>query len=78
MGGLTKNFQDDAIVISRLNLRMYKEFCTDMKWKYASVRDIIGTESKCLITFGIPTHQNLEELISRARNILIIITEEKR
>ena len=75
---LTKGFEDETIVLSRLNLSIYKELCDEMNWKYARVRDIIGTECKCLITFGIPNHQNLEELMSRARNSLIIITEEKR
>ena len=34
----------------------------------------LESEASCLITFGIPSNQNLEELISRARNRLIVIT----
>ena len=75
---LTEGFRGETIVISRLNLSIYKKLCTEMTWKYAKVRDIIGIETKCLITFGLPTHQNLEELTSRARNSLIIISEERR
>ena len=47
-----------------------------MKWRYANADDIIGTETNCLLTFGIPINQNLEELISRARNKLIIVTSD--
>ena len=78
---LTKGFEGETIVISRLNLSIYRKFfylCENNKWNYKRPRDIIGTETRCLITFGIPSHQNLEELMSRARNLLIIITEEKR
>ena len=74
----TKGYEGETIVISRLNLQLYKELCTKMNWKFAKVKDIIGTECKCLVIFGLSSHQNLEELMSRARNQLIIITEERR
>ena len=74
---LTKDF-DKIMVISRLKRSMFKELCVEMSWKYANIKDIIGSEVSCLISFGIPSHQNLEELVSRARNCLIVITEEKR
>lgn len=74
---LTKEYEDIK-VISRLKRSMYKELCTRMKWVLANIKDIIGSEVSCLISFGIPSHQNLEELVSRARNRLIIVTEEKR
>ena len=75
---LTKEFGNKVIVISRLNLKPYRVLCEKMNWKYRRVEDIIGTESRCLITIGLPSHQNLEEILSRARNKLIIVTEEKR
>ena len=78
LANITASFENETIVISRLNLMVYKKLCAEMKWKFANFPDIIGTETKCLITFGIPTHQNLEELMSRARNLLIIVTEDRR
>ena len=45
-----------------------------MNWKFANADDIIGSETNCLIAFGVPINQNLEKFISRARNKLIIIT----
>ena len=74
----TRGYEGDTIVISRLNLSIYRELCKKMNWKFAKVKDIIGTECKCLVIFGLSSHQNLEELMSRARNRLIIITEERR
>ena len=38
----TRGYEGDTIVISRLNLRIYKELCTKMDWKFAKVKDIIG------------------------------------
>ena len=56
----TKGYEGETIVISRLNLPIYKDLCQKMNWKFARVKDIIGTECKCLITFGISSHQNFE------------------
>ena len=75
---LTKDFKKDVIVVSKLNKKSYRELCESLDWKYRRAEDIIGTEIKCLITIGLPSHQSLEEILSRARNKLIIVTEEKR
>ena len=74
---LTKEL-NEITVISRLKNSMFKDLCKTMNWKYANIKDIIGSEVSCLISFGIPSHQNLGELFSRARNCLIVITEEKK
>ena len=74
---ITKEFKQ-IMMISRFKRSMYTELCLRMNWNYVNIKDIIGSEVSCLITFGIPSHQNLEELVSRARNSLIVIAEEKR
>ena len=73
-----EEFGNEVIVTSRLNLKQYKELCEETNWKYRRVEDIIGAQSTVLITIGLPSHRNLEEILSRARNKLIVVTEEKR
>ena len=66
-----------VIAISKFKHMEYTKLCEEMNWIYANASDIIGSETNCLITFGIPFNQNLEEIISRARNKLIIITMDE-
>ena len=64
----------EILAISKFQHENFIRFCSMMNWKFANADDIIGSETNCLIAFGVPINQNLEELISRARNKLIIIT----
>ena len=72
---LTKE-SEEILAISKFQSQKFMELCIQMKWKFANSHDIIGYETSCLITFGISAIQNLEELVSRARNKLIIVTTD--
>ena len=66
-----------VIVMSKFKFEKYKTFCEEMNWTYVNASDTIGWEIPCLVMFGIPTIQSWQQFISRARNTLIIITEDK-
>ena len=67
---------EDIIVLSRFKFHKYELFCEEMNWHYANMSDVIGSEISCIILFGIPTTHDWESIISRARHVLIIITEK--
>ena len=58
-----------------------KPFCKE-GWVYANINHMDGIEAACVVIFGIPPKDNifsltnLSRLFTRARNCLIIITEE--
>ena len=66
-----------VIVMSKFKFSKYKTFCEEMNWTYVNASDTIGWEIPCLVMFGIPTIHSWQQFISRARNTLIIITEDK-
>ena len=57
-------------------------FCKE-GWVYTNINHMDGIEAACVVIFGIPPKDNsysgtnLSRLFTRARNCLIIITEEK-
>ena len=62
-----------------------KPFCQG-GWEYANINHMDGIEAACVVVFGVPTpdsvslaegQTHLSRLFTRARNSLIIITEEK-
>ena len=60
-----------------------KSFCED-HWSFVNVNEIDGIEAHCVIIFGLPARDNnitsihsFSRLFSRARNSLVLVTEEK-
>ena len=60
-----------------------KTFCGN-DWSFVNVYQIDGIEAPCVVVFGLPARDNnitsihsFSRLFSRARNSLVLITEEK-
>ena len=67
----------EVIAICNVNSLDIKEFCLANGWIHAKASDVIGTETSVIVVFGIPSLQNLEPILSRARNGLFIITDQR-
>ena len=51
-----------------------KEWCLKLNWKYTTDANIQGTEDQCYILLKRPMSRIYPEFMSRARNLLIIVT----
>ena len=51
----------EILAISKFKHENFIRFCSMMNWRFANADDIIGSETNCLIAFGVPINQNLEE-----------------
>ena len=68
---------DDIVAISRTRHPKYKKLCDEMNWSYVEACDMKGSETSVIVFLGVPSVQNLEQLISRARNRIVIVSERK-